>query len=83
VQIGGRHGTRLGQKLKSLKPRRQVQICAVQVQCVLSETLNFVCLFMQFTAVLLLRHLVAVVTVGAAHQYAFSLLTVSLIGRPI
>lgn len=31
VQIGGRHGTRLGQKLKSLKPRRQVQICAVCV----------------------------------------------------
>uniref|UniRef100_A0A0E0FKQ4 RING-CH-type domain-containing protein n=1 Tax=Oryza nivara TaxID=4536 RepID=A0A0E0FKQ4_ORYNI len=32
-----------------------------------------------FTAVLLLRHLVAVVTVGAAHQYAFSLLTIYLL----
>ncbi|KAL6626291.1 hypothetical protein ACP70R_030017 [Stipagrostis hirtigluma subsp. patula] len=32
-----------------------------------------------FTVVLLLRHLVAVVTVGAANQYAFSLLTVYLL----
>lgn len=31
-----------------------------------------------FTVVLLLRHLIAMVTVGAANQYAFSLLTVSL-----
>ncbi|KAL5221630.1 hypothetical protein ABZP36_026343 [Zizania latifolia] len=32
-----------------------------------------------FTAVLLLRHLVAVATVGAAHQHAFSLLTIYLL----
>ncbi|KAG8052043.1 hypothetical protein GUJ93_ZPchr0001g31540 [Zizania palustris] len=32
-----------------------------------------------FTVMLLLRHLVAVVTVGAAHQYAFSLLTIYLL----
>uniref|UniRef100_A0A452YT17 Uncharacterized protein n=1 Tax=Aegilops tauschii subsp. strangulata TaxID=200361 RepID=A0A452YT17_AEGTS len=32
-----------------------------------------------FTVVLLLRHLIALVTVGAANQYAFSLLTVSSI----
>jgi len=31
----------------------------------------------QFTVVLLLRHLVTVATVGAANQFAFSLLTVS------
>ncbi|KAL5227427.1 hypothetical protein ABZP36_015692 [Zizania latifolia] len=32
-----------------------------------------------FTVMLLLRHLVAVVTVGAAHHYAFSLLTIYLL----
>jgi hypothetical protein len=34
-------------------------------------------LSLQFTVVLLLRHLVTVVTVGAANQFAFGLLTVS------
>ena len=34
---------------------------------------------MQFTVVLLLRHLVTVATVGAANQFAFSLLTVSIL----
>uniref|UniRef100_A0A452YSZ5 Uncharacterized protein n=1 Tax=Aegilops tauschii subsp. strangulata TaxID=200361 RepID=A0A452YSZ5_AEGTS len=33
----------------------------------------------QFTVVLLLRHLIALVTVGAANQYAFSLLTIYLL----
>jgi len=33
----------------------------------------------QFTVVLLLRHLVTVATVGAANQFAFSLLTVSIL----
>jgi hypothetical protein len=31
---------------------------------------------LQFTVAMLLRHLVAVVTVGAANQYAFGILTV-------
>jgi hypothetical protein len=34
---------------------------------------------LQFTVVLLLRHLAAVVTVGAANQYAFGILTVYML----
>lgn len=59
-----------------LKPHCQIQISVMQLS--VSQTLNFLPVHMQFTVVLLLRHLIAMVTVGAANQYAFSLLTVSL-----
>ena len=47
------------------------------LHCILSETWAFCCLALQFTIILLLRHLVTVVTVGTANQFAFSFLTVS------
>lgn len=75
MPLRGRHGTCLTDRKQKNQSHFQFQTSENPLQCIAS-CLNLT-LSLQFTIVLLLRHLVTVVTVGAANQFAFSLLTVS------